>query len=94
MRYLNGTDAEKADFEERWKEKGLIAINENPHWKGFEEKALRSAHSRRCRQVGRSRCETADAQALASSKAGQRGVGPAETDDDYSHYIKFFIKIL
>jgi hypothetical protein len=31
MRYLNGTDAEKADFKERWKEKGLMAIKENPH---------------------------------------------------------------
>ena len=48
MRYFNGTDAEMADFEERWREKGLMAIKENPHWKGFEEvKALRSAHSRR-----------------------------------------------
>lgn len=71
MRYLNGTDAEKAGFEERWREKGLLAIKENPHWEGFEElKALRNAHSRRRRQVGRSRCETADAQALASSRVG------------------------
>jgi hypothetical protein len=53
----------------------LAAIKRCPHWKGFEEvEALRSAHSRGCIQVGRSTCETPDAQppAITSTEVRQR----------------------
>ena len=73
MSYLNGTDAEKADFEERWRKKGLAAIERFPHWNGFEEvKALHRANIRRHVQAERSTSETADAQPPAITSTGVR----------------------